>query len=139
MWIHGTQGTYRTSIFGDWVHAKSSMGPKQWLEVVPFCGKSPCRKGDSVATFGIHSHPSDCNFRLLQFVGINGTNGTHLIPQSDSGGHIACSVGPYLTVSGEGHFWSEIPMSEGGSVGDCLPPMSPKWLELLVGMVHMDS
>ena len=49
-------------------------------------------------------------------------------------------LGGATTVSGEGHFWSEIPMSEaeGGSVADCLPPMSPKWLEFLVGMVHMD-
>ena len=41
-------------------------------------------------------------------------------------------------VSGEGHFWSEIPMSDGCSVADCLPPMSPKWLRFPVGMVHMD-
>ena len=47
---------------------------------------------------------------------------------------------PSVTISGEGHFWSEMPMSEseGGSEADCLPPMSPKWLEFLVGMVHMD-
>ena len=43
------------------------------------------------------------------------------------------------TVSGEGHFWSKILMSEGGSVTDCLPPMSPKWLLFPVGMVHMDT
>ena len=47
-------------------------------------------------------------------------------------------LGGTTTVSGEGHFWSEIPMSEGDSVADCLLPMSPKWLEFLVGMVHMD-
>ena len=51
-------------------------------------------------------------------------------------------LGVAVTVSGEDHVWSEIPMSEseGGSVADCLPPppMSPKWFEFLVGMVHMD-
>ena len=62
--------------FGDGGRAKSSMDPRRWLEVVLFGRKSPCRKGDSVATFGIHSHPSDCNFRLWQFVGIIGTMGT---------------------------------------------------------------
>ena len=51
-------------------------------------------EGDSVAMYGIHSHPGDCNFRLQQFVGINETKGAHQIPQSGSGGHIACSVGP---------------------------------------------
>jgi len=108
------------------------MGPKQWLEVVLFGGKSPCPKGDLVATFGIHNHPRDCNFRLQQFVGINGTKGVHLITQSDSGGH-----GGSVMVSGEDHFWSEIPMSEGGSVADCLPPMAPPngcnfWLEWFI-------
>ena len=34
-----------------------------------------------------------------------------------------------VTVSGDDRFRSEIPtMSEGGSVADCLPQMSPKWL-----------
>ena len=33
------------SSFGDGGHAKSSMGPKRWLEVVLFGGKSPCRMG----------------------------------------------------------------------------------------------
>ena len=47
-------------------------------------------------------------------------------------------TGGAVKVSGEGHVWSEIPLSEGGSVADCLPPMSPKWFEFLVGMVHMD-
>ena len=29
-----------------------------------FPGKSPCWEGDSVATFGIHSHLSDCNLKF---------------------------------------------------------------------------
>ena len=42
------------------------------------------------------------------------------------------------TVAGGGTFWLEIPMSEGGSAADCLPPMSPTWLVFLAGMVDMD-
>ena len=65
VWINGTCGTCQTSSFGDGVHVKSSMGPKRWLERVTFWREISMSEGDSVATFGIHSHPiSDCNFRL---------------------------------------------------------------------------
>ena len=43
------------------------------------------------------------------------------------------------TVAGGGLCWPEIPMSEGGSAARSWPPMSPKWLEFLVGMVGMDQ
>ena len=33
-------------------------------------------------------------------------------------------LGGSVTASGEGNFWSNIPMSEGGSVADYLPPIS---------------
>ena len=59
-----TFGTCQTSSFGDGGYAKSSVDPKRWLEVVLFGGKNYMSKGDPVATFGKHSHPSDCIFRL---------------------------------------------------------------------------
>ena len=57
-------------------------------------------EGDLVAAYGIHSHPSDCNFRLQQFVGINGTKGARML-------------GGSKTAFGKGHFLLKIPMSEG--------------------------
>ena len=43
------------------------------------------------------------------------------------------------TVAGGGPFWSEIPMSEGGSAARSWHPMSPKWLEFQAGMIRMDQ
>ena len=52
------------SSFGDGGHAKSSVDPKRWMEVVLFVGKISMLEGDPVTTFGKQSHPSDCIFRF---------------------------------------------------------------------------
>ena len=88
----GLNGACRSYRFGDGGHAKSSMGPKRWLKV-SFFAEKPMLEGGSVATYGIHSPSSDCNFRLQQFVRIVGTKGAYQIPQSGTEGYSACSVG----------------------------------------------
>ena len=94
--INGTDETCQAFSFGDEGHAKSSMHPKCWLEAVLFGGKSQCQKRCSVATFGIHSHPNGCKFRLEWIIWIDGTQGTYQTPISifGDGGYARPPMGP---------------------------------------------
>ena len=51
VWINGTWGTCQTSRFGDGVHARCTMGPKQLLETVFFSLKYPHVGGGFSSTF----------------------------------------------------------------------------------------
>ena len=53
--------------------------------------------------------------------------------------HVKCAMGPKQSLE-EVLFRPEITMSEGGGwAARTWPPMSPKWLYFLVGMVHTDQ
>ena len=54
-------------------------------------------------------------------------------------GPASCSMGPKQSLERViFSLKSEIPISEGGSATRSWPPMSPKWLKFLVGMIWMD-
>ena len=76
-WINGTGGTRRASSFGEWVHAKSSMGPKWWLEVVLFGRKSPCRRGIQWPLVAHIATQVSVFSGCSSLWGINGTKGAH--------------------------------------------------------------
>ena len=75
VWINGTQGTRQTPRFGNWGHARRSMGPKRSLERVFFSLKPPCGREVQRHVLVLHCHPSGCTFRLERFPWINGTGG----------------------------------------------------------------
>ena len=113
--INGTDGTCQMSIFGDGNDARCSMGPKWSLERVFFSLKSPSLRGVQRQVLGLQYHPSDCDFRLVWFIRIDGTQGVCLTSRFGDGGHAKSSMGPerWLEVV---LFWRKISMSEGGSV-----------------------
>ena len=89
----------------------------------------PMSEGGQRHVFGLHSHPSDWNFKLDWFGWTNGT--TVLLQASRFGalGHVTCWVDPKWSLEGV-IFLSKIPMSDWDSEAYIWPPQSPKEQDL---------
>ena len=130
--------TYQRPRLGGGGRARCSMGPKRSFERVCFSLKSPYLRMVQRHVLGLKCHQSGRNFWLEWFGWFNGTWWTCQTSRFGDGGHGTCSMGQKLTL--ERVFFSlKSPCLRGCSAARAWPPMSPKWLQFLVGKVWMDQ
>ena len=99
--------------------------------------KSQFLRGVQRHILGLQCHQSGCNVCLERFGWINRSLWTYPMSSFGDGGHARCSMGPKRLLE-RVVFSLKLPFLRGIELCSW-PPMSPKWLEFLVGMVWMEQ